>query len=127
MTGQRLSAPATIAGNTLAGVALVALCAVAVAVVYTKHESRVLFIELQELSRERDALNAEWSRLQLEHSTYLSHNRIEAKAAGPLALRRPAPGDVFLITDEGDYRFVSLEPLSEEMAQLVESQTEPTP
>lgn len=106
-------------GMTLALAALIALVASAVGVIYTKHESRKLFIELQSLSKERDALNIEWGRLQLEQSTYAAHSLIESKAAGPLALKRPASSEIFLITDNGDYRFVGLEPVSEELAQLL--------
>ena len=38
----------------------------AMALVYTKHESRKLFIELEGLSHERDELNIEWGQLQID-------------------------------------------------------------
>ena len=41
----------------------------ALAVVYTKHESRRLFVELEQLTHERDELNIEWGQLQIEQST----------------------------------------------------------
>ncbi|MEM7611235.1 MAG: cell division protein FtsL [Pseudomonadota bacterium] len=107
------------AGITLALAALAALCMAAAAVVYTKHQSRQLFIELQDLSKQRDALNTEWGRLQLEQSTYAAHSLIEDKAMDSLALSRPQTGEVFLINDDGDYRFVGLEPMSEELASLL--------
>ena len=40
----------------------------ALGVVYTKHESRKLFVELDRLKTERDQINVEWGRLQLEQS-----------------------------------------------------------
>ena len=38
----------------------------AIAVVRARHEARTLFVQLEELSAERDRLNIEWSQLQLE-------------------------------------------------------------
>jgi cell division protein FtsL len=42
----------------------------ALALVYTKHESRKLFVELETLTHERDELNIEWGQLQIEQSTW---------------------------------------------------------
>src|SRR5690606_30577849 len=52
----------------------------ALALVYTKHESRKLFIELERLTAVRDELNIEWGRLQIEQSTWATHARIEQVA-----------------------------------------------
>ncbi|HEX7718904.1 MAG TPA: cell division protein FtsL, partial [Woeseiaceae bacterium] len=38
----------------------------AMALVYTKHESRKLFVELEQLTSQRDQLNIEWGQLQIE-------------------------------------------------------------
>ena len=102
------------ASTTLALVAMVAAAAAAVALAYTKHESRKHFMELEKLSRERDALNVEWSQLQLEQGAHAAHSQIEKKAKGPLALKSPEAGDVFLIGDDGDFRFVGLESAAED-------------
>ena len=69
----------------------------AMAIVYTKHESRKLFVELEELSAERDALNIEWGQLQIEQSTWATHARIEKVAIEKLALTRPKPADIHVI------------------------------
>ncbi len=69
----------------------------AMALVYTKHEARKLFIELEQLTSVRDELNIEWGRLQIEQSTWATHARIERVAAEELALSRPLPGEVFVI------------------------------
>ena len=75
-----------------------AVCLVsALALVYTKHESRKLFIELEQLTAERDELNIEWGQLQIEQSTWATHARIEKLAANELSLSRPKPNDVFVI------------------------------
>ena len=69
----------------------------AMALVYTKHESRKLFIELEALADERDRLNIEWGQLQIEQSTWATHARIERVAAEDLALERPATADIYVI------------------------------
>jgi cell division protein FtsL len=75
-----------------------AVCVVsALSMIYTKHESRKLFIELEQLTAERDELNIEWGQLQIEQSTWATHARIEELAADELALTRPKPTEIFVI------------------------------
>jgi cell division protein FtsL len=69
----------------------------AIALVYTKHDSRKLFVELEGLTHERDALNIEWGQLQIEQSTWAQHARIEQVASEDLALVRPAATEIFVI------------------------------
>jgi len=69
----------------------------ALALVYTKHESRKLFIDLEALNSERDKLNIEWGQLQIEQSTWATHARIERVAAEDLSLSRPKPTEVYVI------------------------------
>jgi cell division protein FtsL len=69
----------------------------AIALVYTKHESRKLFVELEALTQERDALNIEWGQLQIEQSTWAQHARIEKVATDDLSLVRPATADIYVI------------------------------
>ena len=69
----------------------------AIALVYTKHESRNLFIELEQLTAERDQLNIEWGQLQIEQSTWATHARIERVALEELALIRPKATEIYLI------------------------------
>lgn len=69
----------------------------AMAVIYTKHESRKLFVELEQLTRERDDLNIEWSQLQIEQSTWATHARIEQVATDDLSLVRPSATEIFVI------------------------------
>ncbi len=75
---------------------LIAICLLAVAVtasavwtVVTEHESRRLFVELEELNREQDRLQSDWWRLQLEQSTWATHARIESTARERLGLAEP--------------------------------------
>ncbi len=69
----------------------------AIALVYTKHESRKLFVELEQLTTERDELNIEWGQLQIEQSTWATHARIERVALEELALVRPKSTEIYLI------------------------------
>ena len=69
----------------------------AMALIYTKHESRKLFVELEELTHDRDELNIEWGQLQIEQSTWATHARIEQVATDDLSLVRPRPTDIFVI------------------------------
>lgn len=71
------------------GALALAVMATAVAAVYAKHHSRTLFVELSRLNRERDALNIEWGRLQLEQSTWATHGRIEQVARERLGMVLP--------------------------------------
>ena len=69
----------------------------ALALVYTRHEARGLFIELEQLTQERDKLNIEWGQLQIEQSTWAQHARIEKVASEELSLLRPAAADIYVI------------------------------
>jgi cell division protein FtsL len=69
----------------------------ALALVYTKHESRKLFVELEALTHERDQLNIEWGQLQIEQSTWATHARIEQVATEDLALVRPEATEIYVI------------------------------
>jgi cell division protein FtsL len=71
---------------------LVMVIASAIAVVYTKHASRILFAELQRLTVAQDALRVEWRRLQLEQGTLGAHSRIEQMARDRLEMTVPGPG-----------------------------------
>ena len=69
----------------------------AIALIYTKHESRKLFVELESLTHQRDELNIEWGQLQIEQSTWATHARIEQVATDDLSLVRPTSAEIFVI------------------------------
>ncbi len=69
----------------------------AIALIYAKHESRKLFVELEALTTERDELNIEWGQLQIEQSTWATHARIERVATEELSLVRPKPTKIYVI------------------------------
>ena len=69
----------------------------AIALIYAKHESRKLFVELEALTTERDELNIEWGQLQIEQSTWATHALIERIATEELSLVRPKPTKIYVI------------------------------
>jgi cell division protein FtsL len=74
-----------------------AVLASAIGVVYSIQESRELFVELTRLGNERDDLNFEFGRLELEQSTSAENNRIEQIARGRLGMVSPNPAQTVVI------------------------------
>ncbi|QKK03997.1 MAG: cell division protein FtsL [Pseudomonadota bacterium] len=68
---------------------LAAVLASAVAVIVLRHESRLLFVALQEAEQQRDAARVEWSRLQLEQAWLAEAGRVEREAREALDMRVP--------------------------------------
>lgn len=68
----------------------------AVGVVYGRHESRRHFVELNRLMNERDNLNFEFGRLQLEQATWAENNRIEQIARGRLGMVSPGAAEMIV-------------------------------
>jgi cell division protein FtsL len=69
----------------------------AAGVVYAKHQARTLFIELEHLSGERDRLNIEWGRLQLEQSAWSSYGFVEQVANRQLKMTLPSATEVKIV------------------------------
>ncbi len=69
----------------------------AIGLVYSKHKTRVLFVELERLNKEVVSLDTEWGRLQLEQSAWSDHGRIERIARERLDMRIPEPDQVAFI------------------------------
>ena len=69
----------------------------AILLVYSKHQSRKVFVELQQLKRQVDGLNTEWSQLQLEQSAWSGHGRIEKVARKKLAMILPESDQVVFV------------------------------
>lgn len=70
----------------------------AISVVATQHSARAVFMEIEQLKKERDLLNEEWGRLQLEQSTWSMDDRIERMVRDDLDMLAPNNGSrVFLV------------------------------
>ncbi len=78
---------------------VLAVMASAIASIYAKHESRKLFTELQALSADRDRMEVEWGKLQIEQSTWSTHGRVEQMAREQMKMLLPPPDDVPLLTE----------------------------
>jgi cell division protein FtsL len=76
---------------------LVAVLASAIGVVWTRHESRVLFVNLTSLQNQRDELNIEYGKLELEQATYAEPRRIDDEARQKLGMVDPRPQDIRLL------------------------------
>ncbi len=61
----------------------------ALAVIYVKHESRILFAELRDTQKLQDQEIIEWGRLQLHNSTLATHSNVESRARKTLKMRLP--------------------------------------
>jgi len=70
----------------------------AIGVVWTRHESRVLFVDLTRLQNQRDELNIEYGRLELEQATWAEPRRIDDEARQKLGMVTPQPQDIQLVT-----------------------------
>lgn len=84
-------------GALAMSVLLLAVMASAIAVVWARHQGRVAFVELTQLQNQRDALNVEFGRLELEQATWAAPGRIEQIARSQLGMITPPPGQVELI------------------------------
>ena len=85
------------AATLLALVGAFAVLACAVGVIWSKHQSRTAFIQLQRLQNERDRLDIEWGQLKLEQSAWSSHGRVEQVAHTDLKMVIPTPNEVLIV------------------------------
>ena len=61
----------------------------ALAVIYVKHQSRVLFSELRGIQKQQDRQVIEWGRLQLQNTTLATHSNVESRARKDLEMQLP--------------------------------------
>lgn len=76
---------------------LIADVSSALGVVYTRHQSRHLAVELGVLESRHDASVAEWSRLQLEQAWLADASHVESKARDELRMQAPAEPRILVI------------------------------
>ena len=81
----------------LATILFVVVMVSAIGLVYSKHKTRMLFVELQQLNKEVVSLNTEWGRLQLEQSAWSDHSRIERIARERLGMVTPEADQIAFI------------------------------
>ncbi|WP_243220846.1 cell division protein FtsL [Methylobacter sp. S3L5C] len=75
--------------NRLVSVVGIVLLLSALAVIYSKYYSRLIFIEIQKQERALDQYEVEWGQMQLELTMLAEQNRIELVAREQLKLVMP--------------------------------------
>ncbi|HED36530.1 MAG TPA: cell division protein FtsL [Gammaproteobacteria bacterium] len=81
----------------LVAVLVLGISGTSIAVIYTRHQTRNLFINLQKLHKQIDELDVEWGQLQLEQSAWSSHGRIEKIARKKLNMKVPKADEIIYI------------------------------
>jgi cell division protein FtsL len=81
----------------LLAVLVLANIATAVGIVHALQQHRTANAEFSRLLDERDELNIEFSRLQLEQATWSEPNRIEQVATEKLGMQFPEAADVVVL------------------------------
>ena len=76
---------------------LLAVMGSAIGIVYARQQSRILFGELTRLTKEKDDLDTEFGRLELEQATWAEPNRIEQVARGQLGMLAPGVADTVVV------------------------------
>jgi len=66
----------------------------ALGVIYSKHNSRMLYKKTRVLSDAIDRANVDWGRLQIEESTLARYGRIEELATKELNMRMPEHAEI---------------------------------
>jgi cell division protein FtsL len=78
-------------------VLVLAVVGTAVGVVHARQQHRLAYIELSRLLAERDELDIEFSRLQLEQATWSEPNRIEQVATERVGMLFPASSELVVV------------------------------
>ncbi|MFT5139145.1 MAG: cell division protein FtsL [Lysobacterales bacterium] len=78
-------------------IVLIADVCSALGVVYTRHQSRLLSVQLSALEKIHDNSVAEWSRLQLEQAWLADASQIEQKARNQLKMQQPQSMHILVV------------------------------
>ena len=76
---------------------LVAVLGSGLSIVYTTHQSRFAFNELQELKDQSNQLETEWGQLLIEQSTFGVEGRMDQKAAEQLQIQVPELSKIVMV------------------------------
>ncbi|WP_305909274.1 cell division protein FtsL [Methylomarinum sp. Ch1-1] len=83
-------------GVFLAGLSVMLLLS-ALSVIYSKYQTRRIFIEIQRMEKLLDHYEVEWGRLQLELTMLTEENRVEIEARNRLKLIMPERDKIIYI------------------------------
>jgi cell division protein FtsL len=76
---------------------IVAVMASAVAVVYVKYQTRLLFVDLQALRGQHEEVDVEWDNLLLEEAALANTIRVERSARRSLDMHLPERREMRII------------------------------
>ena len=83
--------------NFILTILIFAVLGTGIAVVYARQQHRQAYVQLTRLLRERDEINIEFSRLQLEQATWAETNRIEQVATERLGMTFPQAAELVVV------------------------------
>ncbi|EQD59114.1 Cell division protein FtsL [mine drainage metagenome] len=86
-------------GRVVTWLLLLAVLVSAIAVVWARNENRELFIRLTGLQSERDHLNIEYGRLELEDATWADPARVASVARSRLDMVNPDPAQIRMVRE----------------------------
>ena len=95
--GDRRMKSRTLAAARCCPLLWLAVLGSAVQVIYARHKARDMFVRLEKLNAERDSLDMEWGRLQLEQSYWSSNAFVERVANAKLQMNLPQTRDVRIV------------------------------
>jgi cell division protein FtsL len=78
-------------------IAVLAVTCSAFAVVLVRYENRQVYLDVREAEVQRDRLNEEWGKLQLESATWSLHSLVAMEARRELEMVPPAPSDIVVV------------------------------
>ena len=81
---------------------LALVIASALGVVTSQHQSRKLFIDLENEQAAAQRLAEEWTQLQLEQGTWATHKRVETIASRQLGMRLPDAASTVIVERPGE-------------------------
>ena len=88
-----------LADRVLAATLLLVVMASAIAVVWARYENRELFIRFTQLQNQRDQLNIEYGRLELEDATWADPARVASVARHALGMVNPDPTQIRMVRE----------------------------
>ncbi|HKI74082.1 MAG TPA: cell division protein FtsL [Pseudomonadales bacterium] len=67
-------------------------------VVYTAHETRQAYAQLQDLQENRDSLDNEYEKLLLEQGAWANYSRVDRVSHDQLKMTSPKPEDIVVVS-----------------------------
>jgi|TARA_B100000929_G_scaffold73764_2_gene57183 cell division protein FtsL len=78
-------------------IAALAVTCSAFGVVLVRYENRQVYLDVRQAEVQRDRLNEEWGKLQLESATWSLHSLVALEARRELEMLPPPPGDIVVV------------------------------